>query len=97
MKPWNNEDSYFAAVDVLSKSNCRTSGIDIAHFQLEYPLQALLREKVPGVAFVHAGVENASSRYAPPVPGQPCAVVCLDCAGDASRLGMYQKLSRASS
>src|SRR5208283_4019066 len=65
MKPWNNEDSYFAAVDVLSKSNCRTIGIDITHFQLEYPFQALLREKIPGVNFVHSGVENASSRYAP--------------------------------
>jgi len=95
MKPWNNEDSYFAAVDVLSQSNCRTIGIDITHFQLEYPLQALLREKIPSVNFMHTGVENASSRYAPPVPQQPCAVVCMDCAGDATRLGMYGKFSRS--
>lgn len=95
MKPWNNEDSYFAAVDVLGKSNCRTVGIDITHFQLEYPLQALLLEKDRDFVFLHTGVENASSRYAPPVSKQPCAVVCLDCAGDATRLGMYRKFSRS--
>jgi hypothetical protein len=50
---------------------------------------ALLREKKPGTQFVHTGVQNASSRYRAPVEGEPCAIVCLDCAGDDRRKNLY--------
>jgi hypothetical protein len=70
-------------------------GIDISNLTLEYPLQALLRERNPAVRFLHTGVSNLTRRYAPPVPDVPCAVVCLDCAGDAKRLSLYQGFPRS--
>jgi hypothetical protein len=90
MTQWNDEGAYRRAVDLLAGSKCDVVGIDIADFQLEYPLQALLRERRPGVQFVHTGVQNASARYAEPVAARPCAVACLACAGDAKRLALYK-------
>ena len=89
MSQWNNQSSYWKSVDLLAGSHCGVVGIDIADFQLEYPLQALLRERQPAIRFVHTGVQNVSARYAPPVDAPPCAVACLDCAGDVKRLGLY--------
>jgi Dolichyl-phosphate-mannose-protein mannosyltransferase len=93
MGQWNNRESYRQAVDVISRADCRMVGIDITNLQLEYPLQALLRERVPGVRFVHTGVENLSRRYAPPAAGRVCAVACLDCAGDEKRTAIYGEFS----
>ena len=67
-------------------------GIDISHFDLEYPLQALLRKSNPSVQFAHMGVNNASSRYQPPHPFQPCAVVCLNCAADREKMDLYRSV-----
>jgi hypothetical protein len=89
MTQWDNRESYLKTVDLLARSDCNTVGIDITDFQLEYPLQALLRERNPHVEFVHSGVTNASSRYAPSVAAAPCAIVCLECAGDDKRLSLY--------
>lgn len=59
-------------------------------FELEYPLQALLREQNPHVQFVHTGVNNASTRYRQPIAAAPRAIVCLECAGDTQHLRLYQ-------
>ena len=90
MKQWDNAGSYRDTVRRLSTVKCDVLGIDITRFQLEYPLQALLREQNPHVLFVHTGVANPSTRYQPSVSQQPCAVVCLECAGDAGRLSLYR-------
>ncbi len=90
MTHWNNRASYFAAASALERSGCSTIGIDIDNLQLEYPLQALVREARPDVQFVHTGVGNVSRRYAPSVAAAPCAIACLDCLGDDARLSLYR-------
>jgi hypothetical protein len=90
MGQWNNAAAYPAAVSALRQSGCGVVGIDINNFQLEYPLQALLREISPQVLFVHTGVDNASRVYAQPVSAVPCAIACLDCLGDTRRLTLYR-------
>jgi 4-amino-4-deoxy-L-arabinose transferase-like glycosyltransferase len=84
MGQWNNRASYVDAVDRVARAGCRLVAIDISENQLEYPFQALLREREPGVRFFHAGVFGA-----PPPPGQPCAVLCPDCAGNERKLQFY--------
>jgi hypothetical protein len=89
MVQWNKGVSYLPAVELTARSGCETVGIDISQNPLEYPFQALLRERNPGVRFVHTGVENASLRYAPQDSPQPCAVLCLDCAGNRKKIALY--------
>jgi len=90
MTQWDNRDAYFAAAAALEVSACRMIGIDITNLQLEYPLQALVREAHPDARFVHTGVANVTRRYAPSVADVPCAVACLDCLGDDTRLNLYR-------
>ena len=96
MTQWRDDwPAYRASTAAVEKSGCGVIGgvigIDIANFQLEYPLQALLRERNPQIKFEHTGVENASSRYRQPVDSAPCAVVCLHCIGDEHRLSLYRE------
>ena len=92
---WMNQESYETSAALLAASKCRTVGIDITNLQLEYPLMALLREKVSDAAFIHTGVENASKRYRQPSSEAPCAVVCLDCMNDAARTSHYSNFARS--
>jgi len=71
------EASYGAAVEAAVRSGCQTVGIDIGEYQLEYPLQALLRQRDPGVRFVHTGVANSTVRYSRAHQPEPCAVFSL--------------------
>jgi len=48
---------------------------------LEYPFQALLRERNPAVRFWHVGVDH---------PARPCAVFCPDCAGVPGKADSYR-------
>lgn len=95
MSQWSNQASYLKTVDTLADSSCETVGIDITNLQLEYPLQALLRERRPATRFLHTGVQNVSARYRQPIDAVPCAVACLDCAGDTKRLGIYGDFPRS--
>jgi 4-amino-4-deoxy-L-arabinose transferase-like glycosyltransferase len=86
---WANRPTYEKTVELLAGWDCARIGIDATHLDLEYPLQALLRERKPGSEFLHTGVTNASARYRQPVEGAACAVVCLDCAGDSEMPRRY--------
>jgi hypothetical protein len=92
MVQWNNSGSYLAAVDPIAAAGCATIGIDINRNQLEYPFQALLRERNPAVRFVHVGVKNVSARYASQPAPRPCAVLCADCAGIPEKVAEYRAL-----
>ena len=90
MVQWREDwPAYWATVDELKRTDCGVIGIDVSHFQLEYPLEALLRERKRGVRFMHVGVRNASARYAQPVNAMPCATVCLHCEGGDWRSGSF--------
>lgn len=92
MSQWHNREAYFTAVERTAASRCELVGIDISRNQVEYPFQALLREKNPRIRFVHVGVANASLRYAPHQMPQPCAVFCPDCADLAEKTAAYGAL-----
>lgn len=94
MTQWDNRDTYLRAVEAAAATGCNAVGIDISQYQLEYPFQALLRERNPGVRFIHMGVENASARFYPTIPVQVCAVLCLDCAGNDEKLARYNYVGR---
>ena len=89
MGQWNNRASYLESVDRTARSGCTEIGLDISENQLEYPFQALLRERNPRVRFVHTGVANASARYAAANAPPPCAVLCPDCAGIEKKVALY--------
>ncbi len=89
MGQWNNRASYERTVAILAGGDCAAIGIDATNLSLEYPLMALLRERRPGTVFLHTGVQNASNRFRPPVSEAPCAVACLNCAGDEKRERLY--------
>jgi hypothetical protein len=83
MGQWNNRASYMEAVDRVARSGCGLVGLDISENQLEYPFQALLRERAPGVRFVHTGEGYPPGR-------EVCAVLCLDCVGNLEKVELYR-------
>jgi hypothetical protein len=89
MGQWHSQASYLEAVARTAQAGCLLVGIDINRNQLEYPYQALLRERLPGVRFVHTGVVNASARYQPSAAPKPCAVFCPDCAAIPQKSALY--------
>ena len=90
MSQWDNRPWYLEAVNRAARSGCRNVGIDITEYQLEYPFQALLRERDASVRFIHTGVTNASARYYPPLMPQPCAVLCFECADNQRKIALYE-------
>jgi hypothetical protein len=92
MSQWHNRASYLESADRTARSGCRQVGIDISENQLEYPYQALLRERDPAVRFQHTGVTNSSARYQPPGLPQPCAVLCLDCIANREKIALYEPI-----
>jgi hypothetical protein len=90
MGQWNNRASYLESVDRTARSSCTEVGLDISENQLEYPFQALLRERNPKVRFVHTGVANASARYAAAGAPPPCAALCPDCIANQQKIALYR-------
>jgi len=75
---WNIEANTQEQVDAAASSGCSLIGIDINDLQLEYPFEALLRERNPKVQFVHVNVTNQSRKYERPDQPTPCRVVKLE-------------------
>lgn len=71
--------AYEEAISALRNDRCNLVAVDITRFQLEYPLEAMVRERRPEVQFVHKNVAGPTAAYAQPVAGRPCAQVCLGC------------------
>jgi hypothetical protein len=94
MGQWANRDSYFRAVEVTLRSGCNEIGIDVTYLHLEYPFQALVRERNAQARFQHAGVKNASARYRDPHLPPPCAVLCLDCAEKPESMHEYESIGK---
>jgi len=92
MGQWNNRASYLESVDRTARSGCAAVGLDISENQLEYPFQALLRERNPRARFVHTGVTNASARYGRVDVLPKCAVCCLDCIGNQHKIALYRQI-----
>jgi hypothetical protein len=90
MGQWNSRASYLESVARTARSGCTEIGLDISENQLEYPFQALLRERSPNVRFVHTGVTNASARYAVAGSPTPCAVLCPDCIANQQKIALYR-------
>lgn len=86
---FHNRASYFEAAERVAQSGCAQVGIDAGINQLEYPFQALVRARLPGVRFEHTGIGNATIRYRPREAPPPCAVLCLDCGGQREREALY--------
>ncbi len=74
---WNIESTTLEQVDAAARSGCRLIGVDINDLQLEYPFEALLRERDPHVQFVHVNVANSSKKYENPGQPQSCLTVKL--------------------
>jgi hypothetical protein len=74
---WNLQTPTLEAVDAAARSGCSLIGVDINEWQLEYPFEALLRERNPQVQFVHVNVQNPSKKYEKPDALHPCAIVKL--------------------
>jgi len=92
MVQWDNRITYLEVVERTARSGCTRIGLDISQNQLEYPFQALLRERNPQVRFEHTGVENASARYYAAQRMQPCVVLCPDCEGNQKKIAMYRSI-----
>lgn len=74
---WNIQAKYLDEVDAAARSGCSLIGIDINELQLEYPFEALLRERNPQVQFVHVNVTNQSKRCEKRGQPEPCRIVKL--------------------
>jgi hypothetical protein len=90
MLPLNDRNWQLQAVEATVKSGCESVGLDFSGDEAEYPFQALLRARSPGVRFMHVGVENTSARYYPAELPKPCAVLCMHCGGDQTKIERYE-------
>jgi 4-amino-4-deoxy-L-arabinose transferase-like glycosyltransferase len=94
LTPWDNRQAYIQSANWVAASGCRDVGLDLSEHQIEYPLLALLRERDQDIHFRHIHVRNPSARYADPGLTEPCAAVCMECAGRPDKLELYRDYPR---
>jgi hypothetical protein len=94
MLPLNDRPWQLRAADATVRFGCDSVGLDVRGDDAEYPFQALLRARNPAVRFLHVGVENASARYFPAVPLKLCAVLCMHCGGNLTKIAKYEGVGK---
>ena len=94
MLPLNDHDWQLRAIEATVQSGCDSVGLDFSGDQAEYPFQALLRVRSPRVRFMHAGVENTSARYYPAEVPELCAVPCMHCSGNQTKIERYEGVGK---
>jgi hypothetical protein len=90
MVQWDYRATYLPVIDLTVRSGCNDVGIDINRDTLEYPFQAIVRERNPAVRFQHTAVRNASAHDAPANQPRPCVVFCPDCGWLPSEAELYR-------
>ena len=94
MLPLNDHDWQLQAIGAIAQSGCNRVGLDFSGDAAEYPFQAVLRSRSPGVRFLHTGVENPSARYYPVGVPEPCAVLCMHCGGNQAKIAEYEGIGK---
>ena len=84
-------DSWIEAARLVGETGCRDVGIDVELEHFEYPMMALLGAGTGARTVRYVGVTNRSASTARPGVGEPCAVVCLGCAGAPAKWAAYRK------
>ncbi|MCX6614238.1 MAG: hypothetical protein NTW74_25785, partial [Acidobacteria bacterium] len=80
MKTYRVREKFDRTMQELRASPCRDIAMDINHFQLEYPIQALILKDHPDTRFVHVNTGNPSRKYEIRMNKiKPCLVVCVAC------------------
>ena len=92
MLPLNDRTWELRAMELTVRSACDSVGLDVSGDQAEYPFQALLRARNPKSRFIHTGVENASAKYYPAEIPKPCAVLCMNCVGNPTKIPKYEAI-----
>ena len=94
MLPLNDRHWQLQAIGATVQSGCDWVGLDFSGDDAEYPFQALLRARSPGVRFLHTGVENPSAKYYPAGVPEPCAVLCMHCRGNQAKIARYERVGK---
>jgi hypothetical protein len=75
---WNIQAKTLEEVNAAGNSGCSLIGIDINELQLEYPFEAMLRERNPQAWFAHVNVTNQSKKYEKVDQPEPCREIKLE-------------------
>ena len=69
---------------------CTDVGVDSELNVLEYPMLALLRPGEGNIRIRQMGHTLVTARLGPAKPTQPCAIICLGCAGNSRKMETYK-------
>lgn len=77
LSQFHDREFLLAEVSRVASTGCEIVGVDINQSQIEYPLEALLKEKNSRIRFVHVNVNNPSLKYRRADEPSPCITILL--------------------